>query len=408
MATKNNPDNPSVSDMDLTCDSCNSKEIIETNQGYVCSKCGLVLEIPRIKYHKPFIQTKIQHEVSTGNTSIGYQKERLRNKYSSKLKRLQKIQQTKSNEDYIDHSANIEISRILTGLSLPYTFKEPIFKVFKQIRKELQKGTKYRNPEKLIPTLIYFYCKKENIAINEQKLLDIAKVDKKEYNYCKLKVSRLMPEYYERNRKQLIMNKVLGISEQYNLGMSFYYDAKKILMNLWQGIKCTTDDVIAGLVSSIAVLCHYQGKVTVSSICSALHIQMSTIQSQVKRKLIKRFNVTGFKSLVKSADLVRTLIYKLGIFKGIETKESESQEEKEEVSKLIEIQMSDGKHLTASLEKQVIFAIDHIESDPFYVLLKIKRDAQKKSLKKIRSRYPKELTFHKIIYHYPTGPPLLS
>jgi len=415
MAIKNNPDNPSLSDMDLTCELCNSKEILETDQGYVCSKCGLVLEAPRMKYHRPFIKEKIQHEVSTGNTSIGYQKERLRDKYSSKLERLQKIQQTRSNEDYIYHSANIEISRLLTGLSLPRSFKEPVFKVFKEIRKKLQKGTKYRNSEKLLPTLIYFYCKKESIAINEQKLLDIAKVEKKEYNYCKLKISRLIPEYYERNRKDLIMTKVLGISEQYNLGMDFYYDSKKVLINLWEGIKCTTDDVIAGLISSISVLCNYRNRITISSICSALNIQMSTIQSQVKRKIIKRFNVPEFESLVKSADLVKTIIYKLGILKSQKTKEDISidnsenlTDKRENKSKVIEVKIKiNNQNNSNQLREQYIFAMNNNYLNPIYLMLKINEFKEKKKIDKKRSKYQKELKFHSIIFHYPTGPPVI-
>ncbi len=413
MAIKNNPENPSVSDMDLTCDLCKSKEILETNQGYVCSECGLVLQTPRMQYHRPFMQKKIQHEVSNGSTSIGYQKERLRDKHSSQLKRLQKIQQTKSNEDYINQFASIEISRLLTGLSLPRSFKDPIFKVFKEIRKQLQKGTKYRNPDKLLPTLIYFYCKKESMAINEQKLLDIAKVEKKEYNYCKLKISRLIPEYYERDRKDLIMNKVLGISEQYNLGMDFYYDAKKVLINLWEGVKCTTDDVIAGLISSVAVLCNYRNKITISSICSALNIQMSSIQSQVKRKLIKRFNVPGFESLVKSADLVKTIIYKVGILKNQKTEEDiktinsdKVSNKRENESKIIEVKVKAyAQNPSNQSGEQYIFAINNNNLNPLYLMLKINKFKKKRKVIKNRSEFQKQLKFHSIVFHYPTGPP---
>ncbi len=406
MVIKSYSKKTSLNEMDLTCDSCHSNEIVETEQGYVCPHCGLVLKIPRMEYDKPYIQKRIQHEVSFGNTYIGHQKERIRDIHSTKLERLQKIQNIKSNGDYVNQSAKIEISRLLTGLSLSRSFKDPIFKMFKEIRKKLQKGTKYRNPEKLLPTLLYFHFKKEGIVINEPELLEISKVEKKDYNYCKLKISRLIPEYYERNRKQFIMNKVLGLSEQYNLGMEFYYDAKRVLINLWEGIKCTTDNVIAGLISSVAVLCNYRNKITISSICSALNIQMSTIQSQVKRKLFERFNVPGFESLVKSADLVKTIVYKLGIFESIESTKSEANEEKEQkdVSIVIEIDV-DVKFEAALREKQFIFAIESANYNPICILMKIRSNHQKKEIKKKQSKYQKQIRFQKIVYHYPTGPP---
>jgi len=360
-----------------------------------------------MEYHRPYLQEKLQHEVSTGATTIGSQKERLRSQYSKRLNRLEKIQHAQSNINYLHHCTRVEISRLLTRLGLPASFKAPIFTVFKKILSQLKKGTKYRNPEKLLPTLLYFYCKKEGVAIDEVKLMDLSKIDKKDYNYCKLKISRLMPQYYERNRKDLIMNKILGLTEQYRLGMAFYYDTKKVLLRLWQGIKCTTDDVIAGLVSSIAVLCHYRDKVTISSICRTLNIQMSTIQSQVKRKLIEHFKVPGFESLVKSADLVKTIIYELGIFKNTEEKEVTPKTEEKEC-KVIEIEIVDGKQGASPPEEQFMFAIKSSNFVSSWVFVKIIRKPHKKEARKTRSRYQKELNFHKIIYHYPRGPPILS
>lgn len=40
---------------------------------------------------------------------------------------------------------------------------------------------------------------------------------------------------------------------------------------------------------------------------------MSTIQNQVEGKFIKRYDILGFRSLVKSAGVVKKLITKLGV-----------------------------------------------------------------------------------------------
>ena len=41
---------------------------------------------------------------------------------------------------------------------------------------------------------------------------------------------------------------------------------------------------------------------------------MSTVQTQVKRRVIERFKVPGFRSLVKSAGLLKKVMVKLGVF----------------------------------------------------------------------------------------------
>ncbi|MHA1234826.1 MAG: hypothetical protein ACTSQL_07045, partial [Promethearchaeota archaeon] len=42
-------------------------------------------------------------------------------------------------------------------------------------------------------------------------------------------------------------------------------------------------------------------------------IKMSTIHRQVERRVIQRFNVPGFKTLVKSAELLKKVMRKLGV-----------------------------------------------------------------------------------------------
>ncbi|TXT65416.1 MAG: hypothetical protein BAJALOKI1v1_430007 [Promethearchaeota archaeon] len=420
MVSNKDPNDPPIDKLDFICDLCQSTEVIECSEGYVCTNCGLVLELPRMEYHRPYENDRIQHAVPLGTTRIGSEKERFQHQHSLKLRRLQKIQQT-GKTNYNKLLAEVELSRLLTGLSLSCSLKVPLLRLFKDIRKKLSKGTKYRNPEKLLPTVLYFYCKQENIAVDEAKLLEIAKIEKKDYNYCKLTISSLMPHYYERNRKDLILTRILGLTEGKKLGMAFYYDAKRILLQLWEGIKCTTDDVIAGLVSSIAVLCHFQEKVTVSSICKALNIRMSTIQSQVKRKLVDRFKIEGFESLVKSAGLIKSIMYKLGIFKrknkekkeppkgtGINPAQKAISDESKQI--LIKVSIKDTQNNGLKLKSNEIYTFKLTNSGhlPILVYVNIERNANGIENKKAPSKEPKRFKIHSIIYYYPTGPPVSS
>jgi transcription initiation factor TFIIIB Brf1 subunit/transcription initiation factor TFIIB len=299
---------------ELTCDICGSTDIIETKEGYVCRTCGLVLEIQKLKYNRPYNRDIIQY-AALGTTQIGSILERIQNVNSVGLIKLNKLQSIKSNKEIVLEKAKIEISRIFSSLGLPEAFKDIVFKKFKKIRSALKPGTKYRSPDKLVPLSIYFCLKFQNISIIEAELLEVSKISKKDFNAFKLQIYIFFPQYKERNRKEYILQKILEISEDLHLGMVFYYQSKKLLYKLWESIKNTKDDVIAGLVASISVLCGFKEKVSVSSICDKLGIKMSTIQSQVKKRIFERFQISGFVSLVKSSEILKKIIEKMGIIK---------------------------------------------------------------------------------------------
>lgn len=332
MASQNYPKNYSVSDLELTCDLCNSSKIVETSEGYVCSKCGVVLEIQKMEYHRPYEVEKLQHAI-LDTTQIGHARERYRNKQSHKFHKLNKINKTSSRNDSTDIRAKVEVSRLLNVLNISPKFKESIYVKYKEARSEIDPGTKYRNPDKLVPGIIYFHFKYNCLPINELKLLEMAKIDKKEFDRLKLKLIELMPKYYKRNRREFILNRIMQLKEVYELDMIFYHEAKSLLLKLWEEIKCTKDDVIAGLVSSIICLCYYRDKINVHSICKTFNIQMSTIQSQVKRRIFERFNVPGFQSLVNSANILKGVIEKLGII----TLKDQEEEDIEKLSRVNKI-----------------------------------------------------------------------
>jgi len=296
----------------LTCDLCGSTDIIETREGYTCRSCGIVLEMQRLEYHRPYNAEVLQHAV-LGSTQMGLKKERLKTPDSRRLEKLNKLHSIKSHGEVVNIKARSEISRILASLSYSDSYKEEIFKKFVDIRSRLGAGTKYRSPEKLIPIVIFACLKTQNISVNQVELLKFSKVSKKDFNKFKYQLKTFVPEYAGRNRQACVLDRVLEVSEHFQLGMPYYYQSKAILLKLWDGIKCTKDDVIAGLVASITALCSYKDKVTVSAICNRLGIQMSTIQSQVKKKIFERFRVPGFLSLIKSADLLKKVVEEMGI-----------------------------------------------------------------------------------------------
>ncbi len=294
------------------CDICSSCDIIETREGYTCRDCGIVLEVQKLEYHRPYDADIVQYAV-LGKTQMGYKSERRATKNSVRLESLNKLDSHRTSEENVVILAKILIKSILTNLDFPLNDFVSILETFKKIRAQLGKGTKYRSTEMLVPCVIYFYYKHNNTPISERELLEVSKISKKDFNDFKIPMASLWPQYKERNRKEYIIQRILEITEHFDLGMPFYYQSYKILSRFYESVKNTKDDVIVGLVTSITLLCSQAEGVSVSALCERLGIKMSTIHRQVERRIIERFRVPGFRSLVKSAGLLKKVMTKLGV-----------------------------------------------------------------------------------------------
>ena len=367
-----NPTLTSQYSTELTCDACNSADIIETLEGYTCRTCGLVLEIQKMVYNRPYNNDIVQYAV-LGTTKIGSVGERLQNAYSAKLEKLNKLQLIKNNKELTIEKARIEISRIFNYLHLPSSFKGIVLDNFRQMYKKIKPGTKFRSFEKLVPISIYFSLKYHNISIKESELLEISKISKKDFNAFKLQILNFYPQYKERNRKEYILQRVLEISENFQLGMVFYYQSKKILYKLWENINNTSDNVIAGVVASISILCSFKEKVTINSLCNMLGIKMSTIHFQIKKRIFERFNNSEFVSLVKSSEILKKIIKKLDLFE-IEDNIDVDSENKLEESTLNVININLGNTIQVFNNynpfEYYLYALKTINGYPLFISLK--------------------------------------
>ena len=162
-------------------------------------------------------------------------------------------------------------------LDIPNSFQESIFTHFKRIYSEFKPGTKYRSVEKLVPIILYYSLKDQNISLNIHKLLEVSKIVKSEFNHFRMQAGHYVKSRNSLKHQLFISQKLMEIKEQFNFGMEFVFHAKKIVSRLWELIKNTTDNVIAGVSASITVLCYYKDQVSINAICKLLGIRMSTI-----------------------------------------------------------------------------------------------------------------------------------
>lgn len=307
----------------LSCDICGSSDILETPEGYVCLDCGIVLEIQKLQYNRPYNEDLIQYAKGIGSTKIGTKRERTCSLNYYKIGRLSKLNtminsaNTWKNKREEIHAV---VGRIFGDLHLTdhKSVKEMVIETSFRVWNKLPSGSKYRNIEKLASFITYACLKLRNIPVNKEEIVECSVLSKKEFNHFLLQLRNFIPRYETRNKQKYIVQRISEITEHFNLGIEYYYLSKKILFRLWKEIKNSTDNVIAGLVCSISLLSLKKRDIRVSAICNHLGIRMSTIQSQVKQKIFKRFKVEGFQSLIKSSDLLREILKKL---KLIDSKE---------------------------------------------------------------------------------------
>jgi len=307
----------------LTCDVCNSDEIAETIEGYMCRNCGIVHTITKLQFDIPFKEEAVQNSKGLGITQIGTNRERETSPQSWLLYRLNKQNLIVENKRDAEIRAEKAIYTILELLRISKSFVEGIFMKFKEIWPQLYPGSRYRNPEKLVAITMYYYLKLQNIVIDKDELVDVSEISRDEFRNFQLQILQYFPEYKLRERREFISKKLLRIREQFNLDMKFYTLSKTILDKFWRFINNTKDDVVAGLCASISVLCAFKDKVSTHKVCKFLNIRMSTIQLQVKGKICKRFKISGFTTLVKSSGLLRVFLREIGLLTNIEFDKNE-------------------------------------------------------------------------------------
>ena len=224
-----------------------------------------------------------------------------------------KLDRQKSKPQSLIQNAKEEIIRLLIILRLPEKDKGIILTHFKDFYSKIKKGNKFKNPENLIPCTLFVYYKYiKSRSISSIELINYSKITRKEFNRFLTHYNHLWAEN-KINKQSMALKLILKVTEEYNLGMDFYYQSEKILLGLWEHIYDTTEQILAGFACSLTVLCVGGYKVRTSNICEKLSISMSNISKKFKYKIVKQFKLENYKSLVKSAELIKRFLIGLSL-----------------------------------------------------------------------------------------------
>ena len=211
-----------VEQTNLCCDVCGSSDIIETNEGYVCRECAVVLRIQKLQYDRPYNNDVVQYAKGLGRTQIGNKRERQTSPVSRKIQRLQKYNSRVSHEETAERKARGEIFRILAKLNLSSTFGPFIMEKFRTVRPKLREGTKFRSAEKLASILMFIGLKLKNVPVNSKDIIELSSVTEEEFRSFFTQVAHYIPEYASRNRQEYISQRLLDVTRHFELEMPFY------------------------------------------------------------------------------------------------------------------------------------------------------------------------------------------
>ena len=280
--------------LNISCYYCNSGNIRETTYGYVCTNCGTDQELMKFEIDKVQGQNN-----TTSITTLGTERERKMSANKGKIWYLSKLDFVKSHKEQNMQTAFIRTKSILEKLGRSYREVNVILKKYKHIRPYFRSGTKFRNLEKVIPCIIYFYYKEANIVIDVETLFENSEISKNEFNEFRNHMEIFWPAYQSRDHKRYILNRIGGV-----IGYKTLYDqSKKILAKFWNLIEDSKDDVIAGLVIGIAFVLSKREDLTLSSMCRALQISPSSLQKSIQTKFFNRLgiinSIKGFKKKVE-------------------------------------------------------------------------------------------------------------
>ncbi len=170
----------------------------------------------------------------------------------------------------------------------------------------------------------------------------------------------ILPKFGTVKKQESVVGIIYGVVEAYQLEMPMFQKFKRIILKGWNLFSNIKETVIAGVAISIGLLTessYTEIGVSINSICKKLGIRPSTIQSQIKKKLIERFKIHGFTTLMKSIDIIKAVVKKLGLI--------------EITDEIIEIIMGNAVQ-TNNYSKMEWYAIKETTGLPMLISLKIK------------------------------------
>lgn len=182
------------------------------------------------------------------------------------------------------------------------------FSEYNKIYRRLKKGTKCRASHKLAPVVVFLFLKTNNFNISLTEYLKKMSYEPKEFKSVLKQVVSHYPSYLKRDRKGIIVKKLVLIKKYYSFPPRFIERSERILNAFWSQISNTKEDVIVGVACILTIIQMGIKGISFSQICKKVGIELSTVHYQVKHNIFERMRVPNFTSLKKSSSEIKKVI----------------------------------------------------------------------------------------------------
>ncbi len=151
------------------------------------------------------------------------------------------------------------------------------------------------------------------MPIDQEDIAKTCDMSKKELSEFNLKVYHFLRDYVKREKKLKVLQTLLVMSEQRKLGMKFFFQAKHLLIKLWERIYHKREKEIIGKIASLALIAQDSKESAFNSTCEWLGISPSTIRTQVQLLVTGKFGMKGYKNLTKFRNFIKTFLEERGL-----------------------------------------------------------------------------------------------
>jgi len=157
-----------------------------------------------------------------------------------------------------------------------------------------------------------------------------------------MQINRFLPNYSYEAKRMRVLKRLLKISESLNLGMDFYHMAMQIISNI-PSLFPAKSNIIAAVGATLAKFTLNKARPQVKKITEFFHSDIGRVQYHMKQKLVKKYKIADFTSLVQSREIVAKFI-KDNLLRKKE--EEKKQPEALPIYKVLKI----NKYITVQLE----------------------------------------------------------
>ena len=206
-------------------------------------------------------------------------------------------------KDVIDEQFNyLENLRLASAENL----KNECCLILREIRDKIKSQTRFREVQKLIPVVAYLFLKSKGYEVKKSDMMRSANITKREFTNRLKFIVLIYPEYTNRDRKRIILEKLQRIMDCFNIRTDEFDSTCLELFRIFGGrLKTTTESIAAGVICILTLYKLGLEKPTCNNVCKFLRIEDSAILYNLKKKIFPSVRLNG---VVGSRELIRKLL----------------------------------------------------------------------------------------------------